>query len=352
MPQHTALIAGATGAIGAPLARHLAGLASWRAIGLSRRPPREPIAGVSYVQADMTDAAAVEKALQGQSSLTHLFYCGRAPHDDRKGENVAGNLALLDAVVMGARAVAPRLSHIHLVQGGKYYGVHVGPFSNPAREEDPRAIVDNFYYAQEDYLRAGAKAGKWSWSASRPTTMLHYSPTNPRNIVSTLGAYAALCRAFGCALDFPASERSYASLAQFTTGEVLASAMAWMATEPKATGHAFNVANGDLVRWSRFWPRLAAAFDMPVGIVRPVTLADVMADKEEVWQGIVRRHGLQPRKLSEVAVWAFADMTLMRWWDEIQSTNKARAFGFHDWADSEETMLALLARYREARILP
>ena len=42
----------------------------------------------------------------------------------------------------------------------------------------------------------------------------------------------------------------------------------------------------------------------------------------------------------------------MRWWDEIQSTNKVRAFGFHDWADSERRFLAIIKQYRDAKFLP
>ena len=69
--------------------------------------------------------------------------------------------------------------------------------------------------------------------------------------------------------------------------------MAWMATDDNAADQAFNVANGDLIRWCRFWPKLAEAFQMPLGSVRPVCLADVMADKEPVWQRITERYGLE-----------------------------------------------------------
>jgi nucleoside-diphosphate-sugar epimerase len=347
-----ALIAGATGAIGSPLAYRLASDPDWQVVGLSRRPPVQPAARVAYVQGDMMDVDAAAKAIAAHADITHLFYCGRAPHDDKARENVAGNLAILDAVVRATERVSSKLRHVHLVQGGKYYGVHFGPFPTPAREDDPRAVVDNFYYAQEDYLRERSKGGRWGWSASRPTTLLHFSPTNARNLVSTLGAYAAICREVGAALDFPGPEGSYTSLSQYTSTDLLSNAMAWMARDEKAANNAFNIANGDLMRWSRTWPRLAAAFGMSLGSVRPVTLADVMADKEAVWTSIMKRHGLEPRPLSAVAHWAYADMTLMRWWDEYQLTNKARAFGFHDWRDSEDEFLSILERYRQARILP
>ena len=125
-----------------------------------------------------------------------------------------------------------------------------------------------------------------------------------------------------------------------------------MATDEGVANQAFNVANGDLIRWCNFWPKLANAFDIPCGSVRPMKLADVMADKEPVWQRIIERHGLAQRPLTSVAQWPFADATLERTWDEILSTMKARQFGFHDFADSEATFQDRLGRYRAAKILP
>lgn len=347
-----ALIAGVTGAIGGALARHLVGVDGWRVVGLCRNPAANPWPGVEYVYGDMGDGAACREALSGQGDITHLFYCGRADHDDRKRENVEGNLQLLRHVLEATLAASPDLQHVHLVQGGKYYGVHVGPFSTPAREEDPRSVVSNFYYAQEDFLRERAAASHWRWSASRPNTLLHFSPDNPRNLVSTLGAYAAISRELGCALDFPGPAGAFDSLTDMTSTDLLSRAIAWMATEEPAGDNAFNVANGDLVRWSRFWPKLAAAFDMPVGIVRPVRLADVMADKEEVWSNIVKRHSLVNQPLSRVATWAYGDGTLERTWDEIMSMTKARTFGFSGFTDSEADFFEILGRYREAKLLP
>ena len=244
------------------------------------------------------------------------------------------------------------LRHVHLVQGGKVYGVHVGPFPTPAREDDPRVAIENFNYDQEDLLRRRSEDRPWTWSASRPNTLLHFSPAIARNLVSSLGAYAAICRELGCALDFPGPEGAYRSLTQVTSIELLARAMAWMATEPACANQAFNVTNGDVFRWSRLWPRIADAFDMPCGSVRALRLADVMQGKEAVWDRVCERFGLVSRRLSEVANWGYLDATLERTWDEILSTGKARSFGFHDWADSEERLLALIGEYRAEKILP
>ena len=345
-----AVIAGVTGAVGSALARELASSGDWPIAGLSRNGPKHPITGVEYISVDLTDAEQCRRTLAGHEDATHLFYCGRATHQEQTLEDAATNLALLDNVLGAAERGS--LRHVHLVQGGKVYGVHVGPFPTPAREDDPRAVIENFNYDQEDLLRQRSEGRTWSWSASRPNTLLHFSPDIARNLVSSLGAYAAISRELGCALDFPGPEGAYRSLTQVTSIELLARAMAWMATEPGCANQAFNVTNGDVFRWCRLWPRIAEAFDMPCGSVRPLRLAEVMQGREAVWERVCERYGLVTRPLSAVANWGYLDATLERTWDEILGTTKARAFGFHDWEDSEARLLALIGEYRAAKILP
>ena len=352
MTRQKALIAGGTGAIGGALADHLAKSGDWKVLGLCRRPPANPLPGVDYLLADMTDREACRNVLRVHDDITHLFYCGRAVHDDLGRESVRDNVDLLANVLDAVSAASPTLDHVHLVQGGKYYGVHLGPFPTPAREDDPRSVVSNFYYDQEDLLRERSGQAGWTWSASRPNSLLHFSPWNSRNLVSTLGAYAAICREVGSALDFPGPEGAFTSLTQLTSTDILSRAITWMATSDEAENQAFNVANGDLVRWCHLWPKLALAFRIPCGTVRPLRLADVMADKEPVWRRITESQGLEDRPLSTIANWAYADATLERSWDEIMSTIKARMSGFDGCIDSDAAFFDLLERYRAARLLP
>ena len=163
---------------------------------------------------------------------------------------------------------------------------------------------------------------------------------------------APVCRELGCALDFPGPHGAYRSLTQVTSLDLLARAMAWMATEPTCANQAFNVTNGDVLRWNRLWSRIADAFDTACGSVRPLRLAAVMQGREAAWDRIRERHGLAARALSTVANWGYLDATLERTWDEILSTTRARRFGFHDWEDSEERLIALIGEYRAAKILP
>ena len=348
----TAFVAGPTGAVGSALVTHLAASGRWTVLGVSRKSPRHPVRGVAYLQGDLLDPLACAGALAPHPPVTHIFYCARATHSDQPVESTTENLRLLANAVDAVGRASGGLRHVHLVQGGKYYGVHLGPFPTPAREGRDRCAVPNFYHAQQDFLVDRSRSAAWSWSACRPNTLLHYSPHIARNIVSTLGAYAAVCAELGRALDFPGPAGAYRSLTQVTTLEVLTRTMERIATGPNCAGKAFNVTNADVFRWEAVWERLARTYRVETGTVRPRLLADDMAGKDEVWRRICRRHLLRPSELDDVANWAFADGTLERHWDEILCHDRARRHGLDGRDDSVERFFRILETYREARILP
>jgi len=90
-------------------------------------------------------------------------------HSDEPVESVSENLLLLEGVIEAADRRSGDLRHVHIVQGGKYYGVHLGPFPTPAREDQDRCAEQNFYHAQEDFLRDHSTLGSSrGWSACRP----------------------------------------------------------------------------------------------------------------------------------------------------------------------------------------
>ena len=49
---------------------------------------------------------------------------------------------------------------------------------------------------------------------------------------------------------------------------LLARALVWAATEPRCANRAFNITNGDLVRWCHLWPGIAAALEVEPGPVQ------------------------------------------------------------------------------------
>ena len=123
----------------------------WPVVIASRRAPTNGPA-VPHVAVDLLDPADCRRAFATQTDITHVFYAGRAPHGEGGIESVADNLAMLVNAVEAIEAASPRLRHVHLVHGTKYYGNHLGTYKTPAEEDDPRPDSPNFYYDQQDYV--------------------------------------------------------------------------------------------------------------------------------------------------------------------------------------------------------
>ncbi len=351
MPQKIALVAGATGATAKRLVEQLAVDPSWRVVGLCRNTPpnRERL---TYVSADLMSPADTTAKLRAHPGITHVFYCSRAKHGETGVESVEENEQMLRTVVEAAEATAKNLQHVHLIEGGKWYGMHLGAFASPAREDAPRHLPPNFYYEQQDFLEAAQKGKRWTWSASRPNFITDFSPERPRNLVAVLGAWAAICRECRMALDFPGTPEAFAALADMTDATHFARAMLHMATHPACANQAFNITNGEPIRWQNFWPRLARMYGLEAGRPRPMKLGHWMADKEPLWQRIVARHKLEPRSVHAVAQWDFADFALNQGHDVFYSMIKLRQAGFTEVVDTEATFLAQIQQYRDARIIP
>lgn len=347
----TALIAGAGGAASKRLIEALLADPDWTVIALARRT-RPAAHRLAWVGADLLDREACARALTGARGVTHVFYTARAKHGETGVESVEDNVAMLRNLLDAIEPVATELAHVHLVQGTKYYGMHLGPFATPAREDDPRPDFPNFYYDQQDLLAARQRGRAWHWSASRPTFIYDFAPERARNAVAVVGAYAALCRELSMPLDFPGSQAAFDALRDLTDASLLARAMTFIATDPAGRNQAFNVANGDLTRWRLFWPKLAAHLGMRCGEVRPLKLNEWVRDKAPAWANIVRRHGLGETRLDEIADWPFADFHWAQGYDVFSSTTKLRQAGFGEFIDSEAMFLAHLDRYRAAKILP
>ena len=348
----TALIAGAGGAASKRLIEVLLTDPEWSVIGLARTP--RPNAGrLRWIAADLFNRAACARALEGERGVTHVFYTSRAKHGETGVESIPDNVAMLANVVDAVEPIAAGLEHIHIVEGTKWYGMHLGPFPMPAREDaDITHLPDNFYFAQQRMLAERQRDKHWAWSASRPTFIYDFAPERARNAVAVIGAYAALCRELGRPLAFPGSAAAFDAHRDLTDASLLARAMAFIAVTPACRNEAFNVANGDIVRWRDLWPGIAAHFGMEAGGVQPFSLNEWVRDKQPVWDAVIRRHGLAETKLDAVADWAFADFHWAQGYDVVSSRAKLRAAGFPETIDSGAMLRAHLQAYREAKILP
>jgi nucleoside-diphosphate-sugar epimerase len=344
----TALVVGAQGVIGRNLVEHLATLEDWQVIGLSRRGG-EAAGRVRHIAVDLLDPADARDKLGDLREVTHIFY---AAFQDRPSwaELVPPNLAMLVNAVEAAEA--PGLRHVSLMQGYKVYGGHLGPFKTPAREDDPGPMPPEFMIDQLAWLRERAAARGWGWSAIRPAVVGGTALGNPMNLAVAIAVYASMAKELGVPFRFPGKPGAYDKLLQMTDSGLLARATVWAATDPRAAGQAFNIANGDLFRWDDLWPRLARFFDLEVAPPLPMPLDTLMADKESLWQSMIARHGLAPTPYRDVSSWRFADFIFGLDYDMFGDTSKSQRFGFHDGVDTEAMFLAIFRDLRRRRIIP
>lgn len=291
-------------------------------------------------------------AATGLANVTHVFFCSRAVSAGYVID-VDDNSRMLVNLLDVLATSAPRLRHVQLVHGMKWYGTHVGPITLPARENDPPHADSSFYERQLNILAARGTAAGWSWTTVRPHFICAVTTESPSNLVGVLGAFAAILKAKGEDLWFPGSLEAYDAVTNVVEVGLLLDAMIWAATNPSCAGESFNITNGDCFRWRDAWPVLAETFGMAVGDVRPTDLRTFMADAATIWDTLVAAQDLAPTRFDDLADWSFAQNNVFALtWDAVASTVKAHRFGFHRVQDSLDMFARLLGEYRERRILP
>ena len=351
MTRHCALIPGVTGVVGRGLARYLSAQKDWEVIGLARHLPHER---TSYpvIAVDIADAAACREHLGEFGNVTHLMYCARASHSASTREPIELNTAMLRNVIDAVEQAAHGFTHVHLVQGSKYYGSDLGPYRTPSKESDPRIDESNWYYSQEDFIVERNRGKSWRWSASRPHAICDGELSIARSLPRIIAVYAAIARELGQPLYFPGSAANFHAIYQCVDATLLAKAIRWMSTTPACANQAYNVTNGDFIRWENLWPQFAEFFGMVAGPVKTVRLAEAMADKAPVWERIVTEYRLMPTPYAQTALWPYGDFVFTPGYDIMSDTLKLRQTGFADCMDTGKMFLDLFRHYREARVIP
>ncbi|WP_084629425.1 SDR family oxidoreductase [Patulibacter americanus] len=348
--RQVALVVGAQGVIGRGIVDELLRRGDWDVVGLSRRGG-ETAPRLRHVAVDLLDPAASRERLAGLTDVTHVFY---AAFQDRPtpSELVAPNVAMLRNVLDAIEPVAPGLRHVSLMQGYKVYGAHLGPFTTPAREDEPGHMPPEFNVDQQALLEERRAGAAWTWSAIRPSVVAGYALGNPMNLAMVIAVYASISKELGLPLRFPGTQGAYDTLMEMTDAGLLARAVVWAGTDERCADGAFNIANGDLFRWNRMWPAIAGAFGLEVAPPLPLQLDAVMADKEPVWDAMVERHGLAPNAYADVSSWAFGDAVFSWDYDFFADGSKARRHGFHEHVDTEAMFLEIFADLRRRRVIP
>lgn len=349
-----ALVVGVTGISGGNVAERL--LADgWQVLGLSRRP-RDLDERIAPLAADLEDAEDVSTAVRG-TAPTHVFYATWSRRDT-ESENCDVNGRMLRNL-LDATAREGSVRHVALVTGLKHY---LGPFEayakaqpdTPFSEDQPRLPYENFYYVQEDILFAAAERDGFTWSVHRPHTLIGWALGNAMNMGVTLALYAAICRETGRSFRFPGSREQWEAVTDVTDATLLAEHLVWAATTPAAADQALNIVNGDVFRWRRLWPRLAAALGVEAAPFdgEPAPLEQQMADAGEIWPAVIRRHGLRELHIERLASWWHTDADLGRTIETFTDMGKSRRLGFLGVRDTESSFTDLFARLRAARIVP
>ena len=359
------LIAGASGLVGYGAVRHFARLPDWEVVAVSRRAPAH-LYDARFVSVDLLDEDRCRGLFEEMSDVTHLAYAALSEKPgifagwvDRAQMEV--NLTMLRNLFDPLAAAAKHLRHVSLLQGTKAYGAHLAPIPIPARERAPRHPHENFYWLQEDYLRAKQAGKKWNFTILRPQIVIGEAIGGNLSIIPPLGVYAALLREEGSPLYFPGGNPSVFELVDT---DLLARSMEWAATADTARNETFNITNGDVATWQDLWPVVADALGMEVGPPKPLSLAEEMPKRQAQWAAIVKKYNLvAPADLHAFVgeSFYFADSCLAYRKEGsstlvsrpmLVSTIKARLAGFHDCIDSADMMRKCLREFQQHRLLP
>ena len=362
------LVAGVSGVVGFAAAKRFSA-DGWDVVGLSRRRPAR-LDHVDHLAIDLMDAEATAATLraevQANGPFTHLVYAALFEKPGLvagwfEADQMERNLQMLSNL-FDPLAQTGALQHVSLLQGTKAYGAHVEPMAVPGRERNPRHQHANFYWLQEDFLRdrhldvVDADAA-WAWTILRPQVVYGEAQGGNMNALPAIGVYAALLRQAGEPLHYPGG---VAPISEAVDADLVASMLAWAATEPKANNQIFNVTNGDVYSLRNVWPVLADAFGMAVGEDRPLSMAKEIPGRQPEWEALVERFDLvAPHSLEAFVGQSFIYADLMVGYGQnnprppsLVSTIKARHAGFGECIDTEDMFARLVKLFQDQKLLP
>lgn len=344
------LVAGALGVAGRGLLDELGKREGHKTIGLSRRAPDFETTA-DFISVDLTSATDCLEKLGSLGDVTNVYFAAYAPAETPQQE-VETNLLMLSNLISTIDKVSPKLEHVCVVHGSKWYGNHLGPYKTPARENDPRHMPPNFYYDQQDWIESFQKGKRWAWTSYRPHGLCGVSVGSPMNQLLALAVYASISKELGLSLRFPGKSGAFRSVYQFTDARLLARAMIWGGAQDSYTNCAFNLTNGDVDRWENIWPNIANLFGLEPGGVQNISLAAFMADKQPVWDQVVSRHGLKHYEISKLVNWKFADWVYSSEFDQISSLDAFRQTGWSENLRADVMFAQQIQQLRAEKIIP
>ena len=230
--ENKVIVAGASGITGRAIIKHLDTLDNWNTIGLARGELGFD-SKAEFLSIDLLDETDLNQHQAQFKGVTHIFFAAYYPAGNVFDE-VEPNTAMLVNLVNAVNAATSTLSRVVLVEGPKYYGVHLGTYKTPAKETDPRHIPPNFYYNQEDFLRTQSEGKTWDWSVLRPSLTTGFTSASPMNILNIIAIYASISKEFKLPLRFPGSATAFDKIWEATDANLLAQAIVWAGTAENA----------------------------------------------------------------------------------------------------------------------
>jgi nucleoside-diphosphate-sugar epimerase len=352
------VVAGATGLVGHAAMEHFASR-NIKTTATARRRPFDTY-GAAFVPVDLADERDCRDTFSGLSDVTQIVFAALHEEPDlvagwTQQSHIDRNLSMLRNLVEAIAPGAPNLRNITILQGPKAYGGHVRGLLPGCREDrDEDRSIPNFYWAQEDYLKARSQGQGWGWTILRPSLVVGMAVGGAMNLLAAIGVYAALLKARGEPLHFPGNRMS---VSQPTDTDLIAKAIAWAGHAESAQNQTFNIDNGELYSLADQWPVIAECFGMKVGDDVAFSFLNELPARAGEWDSIRAAHNLLAPDLGsflgqsvQFAEWIFARSKQTA--PGTISTIKIRRAGFNETVYSDEMFRKWLARYQVNCLLP
>lgn len=254
---------------------------------------------------------------------------------------------------------AKHLQHICLQTSDKYY---VGPSGTPCMQEPPfREAMPrplhalNVFHTLEDTLFDAIQVQDGiTWSVHRPSIILGFSPWKFTSLLGGLAVYAAICKHEGIPFRYPGNTITWERFVDASDANLVAEQEVWACIEPSGKNQAFNISNGDVLSFKSVWSLLAHQFGLEVPQYKGEgkSLEETMKGKDDVWDEIVKKHGLRSTKLSEVACWSYVDSILNMPFSSVLDMNKSKELGFTGFQSTEKSIIHWIHKMRQRKVIP
>ncbi|KAJ0034946.1 hypothetical protein Pint_25774 [Pistacia integerrima] len=365
-----ALIVGVTGMAGLALAESLHNHHhNWKIHGAARRPPPSWFPSSllhSFITFDaLSSTDTLTKLSPISREITHVFWVAFQLQETEE-TNISRNSTMLRNVLDALTKASPsRLRHVTLQTGTKHY---MGPIFDPSLagilvrheppfvEDSPRLPYPNFYYTLEDLVASYWPA--FTFSVHRSSIIVGASSRSLHNSLLTLAVYAAICKHQSLPFRYPGTRYTWEHFCDMSDARVLAQQHIWAAIDcDKAKNQAFNCTNGDVFTWKSLWKVLCEVFEVEFvefddEIAKGFDAVDMMKEKGQVWDEIVKKHGLLKTKLEEITCFDALKIVLSFDFQHVCSMNKSREFGFHGFVDTFKSIRMWVGRLRDMKIIP